>query len=212
MNRSGLRKVTKSVKGKHGSIRRSYWVKSNQKTTNQNQPGFIRRNAGKIVIGAAALAGAAYLVHHGLKNRGMIENAKPIWNGSIAHAHNMPNIATGSSAHHRGAQESMQSRSTFRDAKAAILNMKGRAQDYRRTVGADLGRHLATTGGDALASHVGARFGGIAGTAVGGFVGNLPGAAAGGFVGQQAGSYLASRHAAPHIQRGAEWLHKRLSR
>lgn len=40
-NRSGLKKVTKSVRGKHGSVRRSYWVKSNPKaTTQQKQPGF----------------------------------------------------------------------------------------------------------------------------------------------------------------------------
>jgi len=212
-NRSGLKKVTKSVRGKHGSVRRSYWVKSSPKAAaQQKQPGFLRRNAGKIAVGAVALAGAAYLAHRGLKNRGMIQNSSPIWKGSIAHAHNAPNIAHGSIAHSGGAKESMQTHSTFRDAKIGILNAQSGARNYRRTVGADLGRHLATTGGEALAGHVGSKFGGIAGTAVGGLLGHGPGAAVGGFIGQQAGGFLANRHTAPHIQRGAEWLHKRLSR
>jgi hypothetical protein len=63
MARSGLKKVVKTVRGKKGSVRRSYWMKSDPKAgKNGKRPGFLRRHAGKI-LGAAALVGGAYLAH-----------------------------------------------------------------------------------------------------------------------------------------------------
>lgn len=53
MNKSGKRKVMKAVRGKHGTVMRSYWVKSGD---------VLKRHGGKIVAGAA-LAGAAYMAH-----------------------------------------------------------------------------------------------------------------------------------------------------
>lgn len=61
MARSGLKKVVKTVKGKKGSARRAYWVKSDP-NAGKKKPGFLRRHAGKI-LGAAALVGGAYLAH-----------------------------------------------------------------------------------------------------------------------------------------------------
>lgn len=73
-NRAGLRKVTKTVRGKKGSVRRSYWVKASGavKGAAKAAGGFVARHKGKIA-GAAALAGAAYLgVRHGSKIAGAV--------------------------------------------------------------------------------------------------------------------------------------------
>lgn len=53
MNKTGKRKVVKAVRGKHGTVMRSYWVKSGS---------LLKRHGGKIAAGAA-LAGAAYMAH-----------------------------------------------------------------------------------------------------------------------------------------------------
>lgn len=77
-NRAGLRKVTKTVRGKKGSVRRSYWVKASGavKGAAKAAGGFVARHKGKIA-GAAALAGAAYLgVKHGSKIAGAISGAR----------------------------------------------------------------------------------------------------------------------------------------
>ena len=76
-NRAGLRKVTKTVRGKKGSVRRSYWVKTSGavKGAAKAAGGFVARHKGKIA-GAAALAGAAYLgVKHGSKIAGAVRGA-----------------------------------------------------------------------------------------------------------------------------------------
>ena len=59
-SRAGLKKVTKSVRGKHGTVRRTYWVNAKQATSK-----FLRRHGKKIAVvaGTAALAGSAYLAH-----------------------------------------------------------------------------------------------------------------------------------------------------
>lgn len=55
-SRPGLKKVVKTVRGKRGTVRRSYWVKAKD---------VLRKHGGKILAGAA-VAGAAYLGHkHG---------------------------------------------------------------------------------------------------------------------------------------------------
>lgn len=62
-NRAGLRKVTKSVKGKKGTVQRSYWVKASSavKGAAKSAGKFIGKHKGKIAAGAGlALAAAAY--------------------------------------------------------------------------------------------------------------------------------------------------------
>lgn len=110
-NRAGLKKVTKTVRGKHGSVRRSYWVK-----------------AAKVIGGAAALAGAAYLGHRALKRHGVLHSSgkSMIWKGSVAHPSQSANarvwkhsvghpdqqaskrVAPGSVAHPGGPRSTMQ--------------------------------------------------------------------------------------------------------
>lgn len=59
--RSGLRKITKSVRGKKGSVRRSYWVKAKEGAKGIGQK--LWRNKGKIAAGfaGAAIATGIYL-------------------------------------------------------------------------------------------------------------------------------------------------------
>ena len=64
MARNGLKKVVKTVKGKKRSVRRTYWVKSDPNAGKKK--GFLRRHAGKL-LGAAALAGGAYLAYKGAR-------------------------------------------------------------------------------------------------------------------------------------------------
>jgi len=63
--KSGLRKVTKTVRGKKGSVRRSYWVKAKEGALS------LVRAHGKKVLAGAALAGAAALAY---KHRGSFSN------------------------------------------------------------------------------------------------------------------------------------------
>ena len=67
MARSGLKKVVKTVRGKKGSVKRSYWVRASggKKAKSANAGGirgFAQRHSGVIkgALGMAALAGAAY--------------------------------------------------------------------------------------------------------------------------------------------------------
>jgi len=71
---AGLKKITKSVRGKHGQVRRSYWVRSQEATT-----GFASRHKKKLIgaaVVAATVAGLAYgnrkaltWAHQGAKQR-----------------------------------------------------------------------------------------------------------------------------------------------
>lgn len=66
---AGLKKVVKSVRGKKGTVRRTYWVKAKDAVKGAGR--FLNKHKGKIAAGAA-LAGAAYL---GAKHRGAIGGA-----------------------------------------------------------------------------------------------------------------------------------------
>lgn len=227
MNRNGLKKVQKTVKGQKGTVRRSYWVKANQvskhgkPTAQQKQPGFIRRNAGKIVGGLALAGAAAYGMHR------MSKGGK-VWSGSLAHASNKANTWHGSVAHghelgdgksHTTARESAinKVRDSWAGARQSFSAARekgigGRLTDWRRGEGAKLAHHMAHVGGDAAAEHVGSyagsRLGGALGTAMGGGVGG----AMGSFLGGHAGGLVARGRAAPHIKRGAEWVANRMQR
>lgn len=212
MGRPGLKKVVKTVKGKKGSVKRSYWVKSNPKAVQarggkgqEKQPGFLRRHAGKIALGAAALAGGAYLAHKKLSGGGQAKT----WSGSIA---NKANVWQGSVAHTgpKTAPSAFdRARSALRDKVAPAQH---KAREYRRTVGADLAGHMTRVGGEAAAHHIGSHFGTISGTALGGMVSGPVGAGIGGFLGGHAGGFLANRHTEKHINRAANWAVGRLQR
>ncbi len=68
-NRAGLKKVVKSVRGKRGSVKRTYWVRTKSAASGVGK--FLSKHKGKIAAGAA-LAGAAYLAS---KHRGAIKGA-----------------------------------------------------------------------------------------------------------------------------------------
>lgn len=65
-NRSGLRKVKKTVYGRKGSVLRSYWVKaqSGAKRALRNAEHFTKDHKGAIVSGAALGAGALLAYKH----------------------------------------------------------------------------------------------------------------------------------------------------
>ncbi len=92
MARAGLKKITKTVRGKKGTVRRTYWVKS----AAQKVGGFLSKHKGKIAAGAA-LAGAGLLAHrHRLALRGAYHGAKAmhqenraIHSGNIRFGHKM---------------------------------------------------------------------------------------------------------------------------
>lgn len=211
MGRPGLKKVVKTVRGKHGSVKRTYWVKANPKEASKRQgkgakePGFLRRNAGKLALGAAALAGTAYMARKHLSGSG---HAK-IWKGSVG---NKANVWQGSVAH-SGAKTP---ESPFQRARSALRDKMAphghRLTEYRRTVGADLAGHMTRVGGEAAAHHIGSKFGSVAGTAIGGAVSGPVGAGIGGFLGGHAGGFLANRHTEKHINRVANWAVNRMRR
>lgn len=77
--RAGLKKVVKTVRGKRGTVRRSYYVKANEAPKKQ---GFLSRHKGKIAAGALALGAAALASRHRLALRGAYHGAR------AAHADN----------------------------------------------------------------------------------------------------------------------------
>ena len=58
MSKAGLRKVTKSVRSKNGTVRRSYWVRGTDAVKR-----VAKAHGGKILAGVAVAAGAAALAH-----------------------------------------------------------------------------------------------------------------------------------------------------
>ncbi len=67
-NRAGLKKVTKTVRGKRGAVRRSYWVRA--KATTSKVVGAINRNKGKIALtalGTFAVVAGASRIHAGFR-------------------------------------------------------------------------------------------------------------------------------------------------
>ena len=74
-NRAGLKKVTKMVHGKKGTVKRSYWVKAKEGAKSvggkvagaaRGAGGFLKRHKGKIAAGAGLVA-AAYGAYKGAK-------------------------------------------------------------------------------------------------------------------------------------------------
>jgi hypothetical protein len=232
MARAGLKKVQKTVRGKRGSVKRSYWVKSNPKESKPRlraqgeepkKPGFLRRHAGKIAIGAATVGLLALNRHKiGGALKGIAEARRQSksgegngFRGDAAHgvfakaregwAANRSKDVTAQRMT-QGAAEGMK-RMGERTAQT-----REKVTAYRRTVGADLAGHMTRVGGEAAAHHIGSHFGTVSGTALGGMAAGPMGAGIGGFLGGQAGGFLANRHTEKHITRAANWVVGRLQR
>jgi len=212
-NKSG--KSAKKIRTKTGL--RTYWVQTNKKQgarvrnagpPKPPQPGFLRRHAGKLALGAALL-GVAALNRH--KIAGAVGGAR-----------------LGGAMHKESGEQSSRALAMFRGAKQGFLNHReddkhvhaagqrlrsdGEGADrWRRGVGAERTHHLASVGGEAAASHLGSRFGQVAGTTIGGMVAGPAGAALGGFMGGHAGNFLAMRHGREHIEAGAMYAGHRMS-
>jgi len=66
MNRSGLKKVTKTVRGRKGSVLRSYWVKAKEgaRHASGRVKRFAKDHGAKVITGAALGAGAMLAYKH----------------------------------------------------------------------------------------------------------------------------------------------------
>lgn len=64
MARSNLKRIQKTVKTKRGSSRRTFWVRADEATKPEVRKSFLRRNAGTIAAGTAALIGATLFAKH----------------------------------------------------------------------------------------------------------------------------------------------------
>lgn len=222
-SRAGLRKVVKTVKGKKGIVRRSYWVKSGQqpkpgrRALNQNaQPqkeGFLRRHAGKLAVGAALL-GAAALNRHKLagaaRGAGLALNAHKhheLAGGAKHSLREKARDAFGMAKMGYSANRGMDRIDKHTQALAErTAGARGKMRDWRRSHGSALAEHLTNAGGHAAVEHLGGRAGGMAGSAIGGLMAGPLGAQLGGFIGGHAGSFLANRHTSHHIIRSGERL------
>lgn len=224
-SRAGLRKVVKTVKGKKGIVRRSYWVKSGQqpkpgrRALNQNaQPqkeGFLKRHAGKLALGAALL-GAAALNRHKLagaaRGVGLSRNMHKHDSSGDTYTHverarHAFQMAKKGYESNRGMDRIDKHTQALAERTAGA---RGKMRDWRRNHGSALAEHLTNAGGHAAVEHLGGRAGGMAGSAIGGLVAGPLGAQLGGFIGGHAGGFLANRHTSHHIvragQRLASWL------
>lgn len=101
-NRAGLRKVTKSVKGKKGTVQRSYWVKASSavKGAAKSAGKFIGKHKGKIAAGAGLALGAA-AAYKGIKTARAYKSAGMGTYGSF-----LKNVAGGLKDRAKGAATS----------------------------------------------------------------------------------------------------------
>lgn len=219
LNKSGKRLVKQRTKD--GRMR-SYWVGQKAKPKGQlrsqgqpEKPGFLRRHAGKLALGAA-LVGAAALNRHKLsgaaRGAGLAHNAIQHSGEKVGlkdRASSMFRMAKTGYMSNRGMDRIDKHTDRF---KGGIQRAGQHATNYRKGVGADLAHHFASVGGEAAAGHIGSRFGQVAGTAIGGMFGGPAGAGIGGFLGGHAGGFLAGKHTSKHIARGAQALADRMRR
>ncbi len=126
-SRAGLKKVVKMVRGKKGTTRRTYWMKS--EGAGAPKQGFLRRHAGKLVAGAALAAGGAYLAH---KHRGAIGGAAK---GALEGYRAVRNLGRG-----LGTGSSVKERLAGAGLGAAIRGVQGRGADKMRNANSTLAR------------------------------------------------------------------------
>lgn len=82
-NRAGLKKVTKTVRGKKGAVKRSYWVKAKGAVKGWANRHPVAAQLGKKALVAGAIMGGAAILH----NRGKLRNAAVQAGGHIGAAY-----------------------------------------------------------------------------------------------------------------------------
>lgn len=218
MNKAGLKKVRKTVRGKRGSVQRTYWVKANPKkagkarlraaANQQPQPSFMQRHGSKI----AAAAALAFAAHRGAKYVGQVARgehggssplAGAIRGASMAHYESRANndkLTTRAQNMFRRAREGYAANRA--DYKAPT--MRERFTNTRRGIGADLAHHLTERGGHAAADYIAHR----AGSTIGGMFGGPLGS----YIGGEIGNFVVNRYGSERISRAAHNLSERLRR
>lgn len=142
-SKAGLKKVTKSVRGKHGSVRRTYWVRAKQVGNK-----FMQRHGNKVkaagaVAGAVALAAGAHLAH---KHRGAIGERAAAANKAFA-------------GFRRGTGASL-TKKLVSAAGSKLAEHAGESLGAR--VGGSIGRMVAGRHGESLGQMLGGTIGGTA--------------------------------------------------
>jgi len=144
-NRAGLKKVVKTVRGKKGTVKRSYWVKA----------GNVAKTVGKVALAGAAVAGALHLA----KKRGLLASKNPTWHGSMAHSSNNTASTWHGSAAHQGGPSMRAKASMFRkdSSKAASEGRSAASDQYGHSRSSGFGRvasaYHALRAGHAVASN-----------------------------------------------------------
>lgn len=84
-SKAGLKKITKSVRGKKGSVRRSYWVKAKTAVRGFAKRHPVATQLGKKALVAGAIIGGAALLHR--YKSGALRNAAIQGGGRVGAAY-----------------------------------------------------------------------------------------------------------------------------
>lgn len=149
MGRAGLKKVVKTVRGKRGTVRRSYWVKASA-----GKPSLMQRAAGAAkTVGKGALALGAVAAAGALARRG---------------------VRSLSGNPERARQAFASAKSAF--AKARTGTGADLAHHLANEGGSHLASHFGSRFGQVAGTAIGGAIGGAPGAALGGWVGGQAGA------------------------------------
>ena len=207
--RAGLRKVVKTVKGKKGTVRRSYWVRSApsgpagartlRRAQSPQRESFLKRHAGKIAAGAALL-GAAALHKHKLTGaaHGVQRSLSKTKGSAVERATKAFSAAKRGYESQRG-----------KDRIDAFTKRLAPGVKSAKRASASLVGHLVSNAGSALANHAGSAAGSYAGSALGGMFGGPLGAHVGGIVGSHVGEWFSERHVNGRLQAAGAKIKKR---
>lgn len=151
MNRAGLKKVKKVVRGKHGTTSRSYWVKS----ASVVKSGLVRHGAA-LGAGALALGVGALAAHH----------------KAAIGSHTM-SAAKSANTWRRHGGASFADKMISAVGNKLVEHVGGKiGAHYGSRIGASLGRRLGGKKGRAQGKELGAALGEAAGETAGGHFAN----------------------------------------
>lgn len=130
-SKAGLRKVTKTVRGKKGVVKRSYWVRAKE-----GVKGFVKRHptAVKVGLGAAGALAAGLAIHKGLKLDRRVRAAKQqTYNEVLKTKEAIGGAGRASSATHSAVNQAKSARSRTSNAISEmhekLRSMRNRSRD-----------------------------------------------------------------------------------
>ncbi len=148
-NRAGLRKVVKTVRGKKGSVRRSYWVRAGDavKSGARAAGGFAGRHKGAIagaLLAATAIGLNAYGHRQaGTSNTGAYALERNAGKGRIRSAVSAFGGGLGYGAQSAGYQARNSAQHAWNQTGRAVNSARARASDFNETHGEALRNRVA---------------------------------------------------------------------